>query len=261
MTAELLPLEDDTVDVVDQVIVDIIETSVLAHPRSQQKRIGPSEIGTPCDRCLGHKLHGTEEREQRGLPWATVEGTNHHRTMDEWFTAAALQEGEYYEEFECEQRVSVGTIDGTEITGSCDLYMPSLGFVIDWKFPSQKAFTKYHRQGPSPVYRAQAHLYARGFERAGRPANRVGICFIGRGNATFTHHLWSEPYDQSIALNALARAERIAINIRAMASVSEDEALNYINHLPTDPDCFSCSRYPGAPTKPAASNTAELLNL
>jgi hypothetical protein len=259
MSVDALP--DDTADVVEQVLLDVIDEAVRAHPRSKQKRIGPSEIGTPCDRCLGHKLHGTAEIEQRTLPWATVEGTNHHASMETWFTSAADVDGEYFHEFECEQTVNVGTIDGVDITGSCDLYLPSLGYVIDWKFPSQKAFTKYRRLGPSAVYRAQAHLYARGFDRAGRPAARVGIFFICRGAATLMHHFWTEPYDPTIAENALARAESIAVNIRAMTSISEEAALNYINHLPRDPDCFSCRRYPGAPTKPAAGNTADLLNL
>ena len=39
----------------------VIEDAITNHPRTLQKQIGPSEVGTPCDHCLAAKLAGWEE--------------------------------------------------------------------------------------------------------------------------------------------------------------------------------------------------------
>lgn len=258
MTAQALP---STMETVEEIYFDVIHTAIAAHPRSHQKRIGPSEIGIPCDRCLGHKLAGTPEA-QTGPAWKPAVGTAVHAQLDDWFTAAAaLAGGEYEDGFDCETRVSVGEIDGTEITGSCDLYMPGVGVVIDHKCVGPKQLTKYRASGPSQQYRIQAHLYGRGFTRLGMHAKHVAIAFLPRDGELGLSHLWHEPYDEQIAVDALDRATRISVNIRAMQSVSDDAALGYINGLPVDPACFSCPRFPGAPTKPVAESSATLLNL
>lgn len=254
------PLPGDLPDVIKDLYLEVIEGAIAAHPRSQQKRIGPSEIGIPCDRCLGHKLHGTPEAE-RGPAWKPAVGTAVHAQLEEWFTKASADDPEQASAWECETRVNVGEIDGTEITGSCDLYFTYSGMVIDHKVVGPKMLTKYRTNGPSQQYRVQAHLYARGFLRAGRMARHVAIAFLPRDGELKLAHFWHEPFDEQIAIDALARANRIAVNVRAMSALGEDAVLNYINHLPVDPDCFSCSRFPGAPTKPVAKDTAALINL
>lgn len=258
MTAAVLPT---TMETVEDIYLDVIKTAIAAHPRSHQKRIGPSEIGIPCDRCLGHKLAGTPEA-QTGPAWKPAIGTAVHAQLDEWFTRAAEnQAGEYADAFDCETRVSVGEIDGTEITGSCDLFLPDLGVVIDHKIVGPKQLTKYRTHGPSQQYRVQAHLYGRGFQRLGHHTQHVAIAFLPRDGELGLAHMWSEPYNEQIAVQALDRATRISINIRALTSISEQAAVDYINGLPADPHCYSCPRYPGAPTKPVAESSAALLNL
>ena len=249
---------DEATDVQDT-LLGVIQAAIAAHPRSLQKRIGPSEIGIPCDRCLGHKLAGTPE-DDTGPAWKPAVGTAVHAQLEHWFTTASAA-GDLEGQFECERTVTVGTIAGTPITGSCDLWIPGLGVVNDWKVVGPKQLTKYRRLGPSQQYRVQAHLYARGFENAGETPQQVAITFLPRDGELGLTHFWTEPYDPDIAVQALDRADRIANNIAAMQTISAQAALDWINGLPADPDCFSCPRYPGAPQKPVAESTAALLNL
>lgn len=245
-------------DIAGESLVDVITAAITNQPRSLQKRIGPSQF-TPCDRCLGHRLNQTPENDTGRIPWATVEGTGLHGLFEEWFTNDPNPD--HASRWLCENRVSVGEVDGTEITGSTDLFDVFTGTVIDFKFPGSRSYAKYKRDGASAEYRNQAHLYGRGWVRAGYPVYNVMILFVQRGAAGFNYHMWSEPYDEHIAVDALERATRISVNIRALTSISEQAAVDYINGLPADPHCYSCPRYPGAPTKPVAENTATLLNL
>jgi hypothetical protein len=54
---------------------NIVERAIDNTPRSLQTRIGPSEIGNPCDACLINKLAGTPERREPGTSWLPFIGT------------------------------------------------------------------------------------------------------------------------------------------------------------------------------------------
>ncbi|WP_434080384.1 hypothetical protein [Sanguibacter sp. Z1732] len=55
----------------------VIEHAITHQPRSLQERIGPSEIGNPCDHCLAAKLAGWKQTED-GVPWLPFLGTAAH---------------------------------------------------------------------------------------------------------------------------------------------------------------------------------------
>ena len=95
----------------------VIERAIGAHPRSLQRRIGPSEVGQACDRRLGYKLLDADEP-PRPIAWRPAIGTATHAQLEEWFTGANAREGEPI--WLVEQRVSVGEVLGVEITGSAD---------------------------------------------------------------------------------------------------------------------------------------------
>ena len=69
------------------------------HPRSQQRAIGPSEVGEPCARKLGYKLLGAPERPQQPA-WKPTVGTATHAWLESVFDAANLR--------------GVATLDGHE---------------------------------------------------------------------------------------------------------------------------------------------------
>lgn len=184
------------------IYMDVVTDGIRNHPRSQQKMIGPSEIGVPCQRALLHKLAQDPEPRERFPAWKPAVGTAIHTQMEEWFSSHRDAD-----EFLVEQRVTVGTIGGQPISGSTDLFIKS-GAVIDHKFVGKTRLIDYKANGPGPQYRTQAHLYGRGWELAGWPAHLVIIAFLPRDGELKDAWFWWEPYDAMVALTALANANR-----------------------------------------------------
>lgn len=194
-------------------LLHTIRAAIDDHPRSQQTRIGPSEIGHPCDRWLSHKLASTPEVNTRSAPWLPTVGTAVHAWLEDAFirdTFAATRAGQE-PRWRLEERVSVGTIDGQDITGSTDLYDTVTASVVDWKIVGKSRLDTYRRKGPGPQYRVQGHCYGRGWQRAGYDVDQVHIVFLPRNGELADTVWWSEPYDEQIAVDALARAEAIAM--------------------------------------------------
>jgi len=248
----------------------VIEQAILNQPRSLQKRIGPSEIGTPCDHCLAAKLAGWEQTEQ-GVPWLPTVGTAVHAYLEEAFIRHENLRGAQHNgglRYLTERRVDVGEIDGETITGSTDLFDTVTGMVIDHKLVGTTTLNKARSKGPSDTYRVQAHLYGRGWVRAGFDVAHVAICFLPRNDVSLnTAVLWTEPYDEQIAIAALARAERLARSLKALAAISTEARDEWINNLPRADQCWDCARYHSQPTvlpfsavEPPKRNTHEKEN-
>lgn len=198
---------------VEDLYLGVIRDSITRHPRSQQKRIGPSEIGKPCDRWILHKLNGDGEPD-RGPAWKPAIGTAVHDQLERWFDAANTpnETGDVTNwEWVTEQQVTVGTIGGTSITGHSDLFHVPTGTVIDHKVVGPNQLTKYRIHGPSEQYRVQAHLYGKGFTDDGGwgPCRTVAIAFLPRDGELQNAVFWSEPYNPHLAGEAMLRANRL----------------------------------------------------
>ncbi|MFC5744794.1 hypothetical protein [Actinomadura rugatobispora] len=201
-------------------LLRVVENAITNHPRSLQKRIGPSEIGDPCARKIAYKLAGMGEvNPRRNVPWKPTVGTAVHAWLEEVFHLAnkdlptwAVGDNRYW----CEVRVDVGEILGETITGSCDLFVgdpanPAIGgTVVDYKIVGDDQLRKYRSQGPGDQYRAQAHLYGRGWTRRGARVDHVAVWFFPRNQELRQNYFWTEPYDEQVAVDALTRAEGIA---------------------------------------------------
>ncbi|WP_237222673.1 hypothetical protein [Rothia nasimurium] len=204
------PAQQTTQDLA-KMLIDTIEEHITNHPRSQQKRIGPSEIGIDCTRRLIHKLAGHDEP-PRGPAWKPTVGTALHTQMEQWFdTENQYIPGAYL----IEQRVNVGRIGDTDITGSTDLFIPAYGTVLDWKFVGPTRLKHYRSKGPSNQYRVQAHLYGKGWAAAGHQVERVMIAFLPRDGELTDAYFWWEPYDPMTAIQALVRANQLHNDIEA----------------------------------------------
>ncbi|WP_431800365.1 hypothetical protein [Microbacterium kunmingense] len=196
---------------VEDLYLGVIKDGITRHPRSLQKRIGPSEIGRPCDRWILHKLNGDGEPD-RGPAWKPAIGTAVHDQLERWFAAANRGGGEVDRtEWITEWEVNVGTIGGQPITGHSDLFHVPTGTVIDHKIIGPKQLAHYRLHGPSEQYRTQAHLYAKGFTDDGGwgPARAVAIAFLPRDGELHQAYFWEEQYDPHRAANALGRANRL----------------------------------------------------
>jgi hypothetical protein len=191
----------------------LIEGHINNIPRTLQVEPGPSEIGIPCDLRLGYKLaRHPETNVNQALSWKAWIGTNVHAGIEQLLAFANMArpgwELDGVDRYELEQRVTVGAVNGVDISGNSDLFID--GVVWDWKVPGGSTLRKYKREGPGEEYEVQAHAYGLGHELRGREVTDVAIYFLPRDQEWKQKHLWSEPYDRQRALDALTRADGIA---------------------------------------------------
>ena len=190
-----------------------IVTAIFNAPRSLQIEIGPSEIGSPCARRLGYKLLDMKENDQRPN-WKATVGTGVHLWLAGAFDADNLRVAhDGRERWLVETRVSVGEVNGVEVTGSADLYDLWTNTVVDHKTCGPTRLKAYRKSGPGQQYRAQAQLYGRGFARLGYPVQRVMVVFLPRQGELDDAYIWHEPYDEQIAIDALTRLTGVHIAV------------------------------------------------
>jgi hypothetical protein len=160
---------------------DALQRHENSRPRSVQKTLGPSELGTPCDRQVALKLAGVQ-RHERGLPWAPMCGTAVHGLMEEVLRAENERLGR--ERWIIEQQVQLDD----ELSGHGDAYDTDWGMVVDWKYTGTTARRKASRRTVpnhelvSPDYRIQAHLYGLGHRNAGRDVRYVRLVLLARSH-------------------------------------------------------------------------------
>ena len=202
------PVEDESnsfSEILRQRLTEIIIWQNNRSPRSQQTNIGPSEIGSPCDRQIAYRIAAIDEINTRQDPWAAVIGTAIHRWLQEavndWvndqsgprnlFTEIELQFGEL-------------------ITGHCDLYDAESETVIDWKTVGPNALKDVEAGRISTGYMIQTQLYGYMFAQQNIPVKRVALVFVPRASSLNRMRVWSAIYDPTVAETALARVYRIA---------------------------------------------------
>ena len=192
----------------------LITGQISNHPRSAQKTPGPSELGTPCQRRLGYKMLGTAEVNTDSDGWRPTVGTAVHTWLEK--ACHAYNDSHRIERYYVEQKVLVGSLLDQEIRGQCDVYDRALAMPIDWKVVGPTSLKKYRINGPGEQYRAQAHLYGRGYELLGLPVDKVAIVFLPSNGELRDLHVWSEPYSPQLAIDTLTRAEGVLSLTRAL---------------------------------------------
>lgn len=209
-------------------LLGLIRKAIEYHPRSQQIAIGPSEVGHTCSRRLGYKLLGYDENP--GEPnWKATVGTAIHAWLEDVMTAdnpdQNVRQHADATRWVVEATVSVGELGGVDLVGHCDLFDRVTGTVVDWKTCGPTQLQKYKSKGPGSQYRAQAHLYGRGWQRRGQDVRTVAVMFLPRNGELRDAVWWSEPYDEQIAIDALARAE----GIHTLTTAMGDTALSLLD--------------------------------
>lgn len=225
-----------------QDIIAMIKARDAAAPRSQQRELGPSEIGHPCTRKLAYGLMQVERCNPSFDPLPAIIGTATHG----WLETAAMHANTVLgrKRWHVETRVN----PATWLSGSCDLYDADSGTVIDYKVPGASRMTHYKKHGPSEQYRTQVHLYGKGFQNAGLTVKTVGIMFIPRGGTLASSYLWSEPYDEAIADAALARREQTVVMLHDFEIERHPERFEWLQK--SGPDCQFCPWWAVTPQGP-----------
>lgn len=194
----------------DQDYFDVFERGMAGHKRSQQRMIGPSGIGDPCDISLTYALAKVRTERRPFTGWKATVGTAVHAWAEEQFEEENRRLG--YRRWVTEQSVMVGHIGGEEVWGHSDLFDLFQKTVYDHKFVGASMLKKYKSNGPSQQYRVQAHLYGLGFanrrDAFGLP-REVAIAFGTRDGELGDAYIWRQAWDRSVAEEALARANRL----------------------------------------------------
>ncbi len=180
--------------------------------RSAQTTMGPSEIGTPCDRRLAMALLGVVPVNPGGDGWAAFVGTQMHRGMQEIYEWADAGTGRYATE------LSVSLPSQEVPHGTTDLLDRVMVLLVDWKGMGEYSLKKFKQEGPSQTYRVQAHSYGYGAVMQGEKVKEVAIVGLPRaGRSLEEMHVWVEKFDKKIAIKALERVKKIREEIDQMS--------------------------------------------
>ena len=189
------PLGDDASNLADR-IKDVVNNRSANAPRSQQKRIGLSEVGEICVRKTSYKLLDWEKTNPATDPWASISGTAIHA----WLADAFL---DFPDQYLVEHKVLVTD----ELSGTADLFDIANKMVIDHKCVGATSMKSRKKDGMTHQQRIQINLYALGFEKEGLDVQKVALAFYPLGGRLDGIHTIVEPYNRQLALDAIARLE------------------------------------------------------
>lgn len=206
--------------------------------RNQQQTLGPSEIGTPCDRRIALSLMRYPPVNPGGDNWASFVGTCGHSGLEDMFLWADAGSGRYAPE------VKLLFPSPHVPTGTTDLIDRILLCVLDHKFMGDWSLGKLRTEGPSQTYRVQAHTYAYGAAMRGEKVKHVAIVGWPRTKGNLDDlYVWTEEYNPGVARNAIKRVDDIAKAIGPMAPDGEWSAARGEDFPIDNSDCTYCPFY------------------
>jgi hypothetical protein len=221
------PLGDDATNLADR-IKDVVNNRSANAPRSQQKRIGLSEVGEICVRKSSYKLLDWAKTNPATDPWASISGTAIHS----WLADAFEQ---YPDQYLVEQKVQVTD----ELSGTADLFDIANKTVIDHKCVGATAMKSRKKSGMTHQQRVQINLYGLGFEKEGRDVQKVALAFYPLGGRLDGLYTIVEPYDRQLALDAIQRLEDTQVLLWQLDPEANPKNWDLIPTTPTNA-CSYC---------------------
>lgn len=208
------PIPPSTVAELRDVLIDFEAN----RPRSMQKALGPSELGTPCQQQIARKLVGAPRRPITEPTWAPFQGTAVHACMEDVVAFWNAQLGQ--ERWLAEDRLVVDPGPGhyPAVEGNGDAFDLDHHMVVDWKHVGTTALKKLRtakrmgkppREQVSQEYRIQAHLYGLGHANKGRRVDHVRLVLLARSWQYDDSDEWTEPYNEALAQWAIERYWRV----------------------------------------------------
>jgi hypothetical protein len=217
-----------------------------ADNRSAQATMGPSEMGTPCDRRLALSLMRMPPVNPGGDGWAAFVGTCIHVGLAEMLMWADAGTGR----FAVEQRLEFPS--DIVPKGTADAIDRTLFMLDDHKCQGRWSRNKLKTSGPSPTYRTQLHVYAHGARLRGEKIEKVALISWPRDEATLDDlYVHVEDYNPQIAKDAFERVDRIAARVEELETeraqwagldLLEHKARNSAEFSVAD-DCRFCPFY------------------
>lgn len=229
-------------EIYDRIIKELTKPS----ERDKQRKVGPSELGDLCERCLAEKLLGVH-KEEKTHPLAPMIGTAFHLYLENTIGLEGYLK---------ETKVTVGTIEGYgDIRGTADGFDISTGHVVDYKVLSKKKIKAFSSatffdedynpefysdsltEGQLKKYYYQMQLYGLGMENAGYEVNHTSLILFPRDctveSVMSASHELCFKYNRDAALNVLERAKQIF----KWANENRDN----LGELDSHPGCYYCA--------------------
>lgn len=235
---------------VEKLILD----SIAGHERSQQRRIGPSGLGTPCQTELVYRLTSppTQEVSPPQTQWRQHVGTALHASHER----AALRLDD--PNFMPEKKVFVGDVylpgqGMVQIHGTADVGLVAEDdgslIVVDYKHGAKTVLDKMRKNGAPIGERRQLQLYGRGYELLGYRVTHIAILRMPTSGEWWERVWHTEPYDPTVAERVLARATRLGQAIDEFgldAVLEETQRVNH--HCDRCPFALPSENWPQCPT-------------
>ena len=178
-----------------ELLLHVLHNKDASRDRSKQTQVGPSEIGG-CRRKVWYRLNAQPETNENQSKLAAIMGTAIHAAIEEAIGAIDPEGKEYLVETE----VAYG-----DMKAHVDLFVPSTGAVIDWKTSKIKNMSYF----PSNQQRWQVQVYGYLLSKNGYEVKTVNLVAIARDGAEKDVKVHTEPYDETMALAALAWLENV----------------------------------------------------
>ena len=179
-------------------VAELIFQHSITTARSLARTVGPSGLGTACDKELSYGAHGMPRVNFGTDPWAAIVGTAVHEWMAALFRSLDGGAGRFLVEAKASYR---------QVSGTADLYDRRTRTVIDWKTTKAGKIRTIRKTAPPPNYVTQIHTYGAGLEAGGESPERVALVFLPVDGKLTDVHAWVAPYDRSIANQAIDRYE------------------------------------------------------
>lgn len=208
-------------------------------PRSLQAHLGPSELGSECDRQVAGKMAQLPATNHVADPWPSIRGTALHVYAAEAFTADNDRHGSRWV---AEHRVTPHPLH----PGTADLYDAKERAVVDHKFLGVTSMAKIRSpEGPPRHYVVQMLLYGRGYRILGLPVDRVVLAAYPATAASLDGlYCWERPYtpaDDALLDEVFAQTE---VRRRwAIALITGAAQLSDVPASPEDDRCYFCPFY------------------
>lgn len=222
--------------VIKRELSQIILWNERESPRSKQQAIGPSELGTECLRRLAYRIAGATPVNLGSDPWPAIVGTSIHDWLEK---AVNRYQGSVADlGYLTELRVYPDPM----VKGRSDIFNTKTKTVVDHKTTGTDGMRKVKKGIISEGYRIQIHIYGLGHKRAGREVENVALIFYPRSGWLGDAYVWVEPYNEQIALDALARMHNLAEQLLDDDIVNNPHRYQNIEATPGD-GCVWCPFY------------------
>jgi len=173
-----------------ELLLGVLRDKDAKRSRSVQTQVGPSEIGG-CARKVWYRLNDQPATNDNELKLAAIMGTAIHGAIEEAITELDPKGEKYWVETEVEYG---------DMKAHIDLFIPETGAVVDWKTSKVRNLSYF----PSTQQRWQVQLYGYLLEKSGKgKVNTVNLVAIARDGDERDVKVYSEPYDETIAKQAL----------------------------------------------------------